>query len=95
MQFRIPGGTCELYWLNFDPDDKSDSEIWQDYVVRSAHECITNFNRLCMTTDFVKLGKENFEVLQKMSETEDISAYLRFVLYFVTEEQYKGLTLSD
>jgi len=48
-----------------------------------------------MTTDFVKLGKENFEVLQKMSETEDISAYLRFVLYFVTEEQYKGLTLSD
>ena len=94
VQFRIPNGTCELYWLNFDPADKSDSEIWQDYVVQSAHECITNFNDLCMTTDFVKLGKENFEVLRNMSETEDIGIYLCFVLYFVTEEQYNGLTSS-
>lgn len=91
VQFRIPGITCELYWLNFDPTDKSDSEIWQDYVARGTSECITNFDRLCNATDFEKLGKENFGVLYDMAETEDIGAYLCFVLYFVTEELYKEL----
>ncbi len=91
VQFRTPGGICELYWLNFDPADKLDSEIWQDYVARSSTECMVNFDHLCKTTDFVKLGEEDFSVLHNMAETEDIGAYLCFVLYFVTEEQYKDL----
>lgn len=91
VQFRIPNGTCELYWLSFDPADKSDSEIWQDYVARSASECMTNIDRLRNTTDFEKLGKENFRVLHNIAETEDIGIYLCFVLYFVTEEEYKEL----
>lgn len=93
VQFRIPNGTCELYWLSFDPTPRLTSESWQDYVMRSADECVANFDRLCKTTDFAQIGKEEVGILRELAETEDINVYLCFVLYFVTEEKYNEFSL--
>ncbi len=87
-QFRLPDGTCELYWLSYDASPKSATVTWDEYVVQSTNECLTKFRRLCETTDFVVAGVEAFEFLRHKAEIEDISQYLCFVIYFDTEETY-------
>ena len=36
VQFRIPAGTCELYWRCADAESQRPGELWSEYVARSA-----------------------------------------------------------
>lgn len=86
-QFRTPKGTYELYWLDFDSTSKSDDEMWDAFVKRSAQECLERFRHLCETTDFIEEGLQS-SFLQKIAKTEDISSFLCFVIYFASEVSY-------
>lgn len=82
IQYRIPEGTCELYWLTVGSRERSPGESWDHYVSRSAEEVLTGFRGL-KDTDFIAEGVRNFDVLKRLQmEGVDLSQYLCFVLYF-------------
>jgi hypothetical protein len=45
-QFRIPDGTCDLYWLSLDSGERRPNETWESYVTRSAAEVLAQFTAL-------------------------------------------------
>jgi hypothetical protein len=90
-QFRLPDGTCELYWLDFDASSMKTGETWQQFVDRSAQESLSQFEQMCQTVDFVQEGIRAFSILGEKAEAEDIGLYLCFVIYFVSEETYRQL----
>lgn len=87
VQFRFSDGTYELYWLEFDSTPKNDNETWDEFVERSADECLNGFKNLCKAVDFISEGLQS-EYIQEKAKTEDIGSYLCFVVYFDTEESY-------
>lgn len=89
VQFVLPEGTCELYWLSYDTKERKSGEPWEQYCDRTAKECIDKFQKLLDTNDFVKEGIQHFEFLKtKTAEGVDISQYLTFILYFNDHETW-------
>jgi hypothetical protein len=86
VQFQATEGTCEAYWLQYDPDERRADEPWQDYVSRSARETLEAFERLCRQSDFRVVARE-WETLRTKMDREgyDPISDLWFVLYFVAE----------
>jgi hypothetical protein len=86
FQFRVPDGTCEMYWLSADPADRAEREKWSDYVARSEREVRERFTRMLETVDF-RREAQNFEHLQQKIVSADFNlmAHLCFVAYFVDE----------
>ena len=83
VQFRMPDGTCELYWLAADPTSARASETWDEWVNRSADEVIAKFRELRANTDFVAEGMKSFDLLKsKAAEGVVLADHLWFVLYF-------------
>jgi hypothetical protein len=81
-QFRIPEGTCELYWLAADSSARLPGEPWDRYVNRSADEVLARFRDVRQRTDFIQEGLV-FEVLRGLHERgADLNHSLCFVLYF-------------
>jgi hypothetical protein len=79
FQFRQEdGGTCEMYWLNADSEDRAPGESWADYCHRSCSEVRNGFQRLVDKTDF---GAEASSWGLQAESTRS----LVFVAYFVTE----------
>jgi hypothetical protein len=37
VQYVLPDGTCELYWLSYDPADRQINEPWLAYCDRTAN----------------------------------------------------------
>ena len=93
-QFRIPGGTCEMYWLNYDCKEKAKEESWEDIVNRSSKECIKLFEEICDKVDFFKEGYDHFEYIRQLMKTEkvDLNKHLYFVIYFLSEREYQGIS---
>ena len=55
VQFRFPDKVCELYWLCYGPKiDRQPNESWEDCVLRTANDSISQFQRLIQTVDLVK-----------------------------------------
>jgi hypothetical protein len=52
FQFRLPEGTCEMYWLSADSTERANGELWSEYSRRSCNEVRAKFDRLMRTTDF-------------------------------------------
>jgi hypothetical protein len=83
IQFHFPDGTCELYWLTYDTSEVKSEESWIDYRKRTKKECIEQFDRLVETTDFEKVGLENFDFLKiKKQNGFNILDYMICILYF-------------
>jgi hypothetical protein len=82
FQFQLPGGTCELYWLNADSTPRRSSESWSTYVMRSASEVKARFDNMLQSTDFLAEA-DCFEFLreQKAKGVSVLDA-LWFVAYF-------------
>ena len=80
-QFRIPGGTCELYWRCADAQDQRPDEPWDEYVARSADEVLAGVRRLPVA-ELVAEGLQWREVAALHAAGVDVSQYLCFVLYF-------------
>jgi hypothetical protein len=90
-QFRIPDGTCELYWLSLDSGERRPNESWESYATRSASEVLTQFAALRERTDFIKQALQWPVLAQLHAAGADLNQYLCFVLYFVTESRYGEL----
>ena len=87
LQFRIPEGTCELYWLKAVSEGRRPNEEWQDYVARTADEVLFRFRLLQSRTDIVNEGISNFSILRQMHDQGmALDQFLCFVLYFDEEK---------
>ena len=84
-QFRLPGGTCELYWLNVDAADRREGEGWSDYVSRSASEVRDAFRKLIAEVDFPAEARRFAFLAERLSRGEQVVPHLCFVLYFAEE----------
>lgn len=65
LQFRVPDGTCELYWIDFEADDKQGSESWAQFVQRAAQQCQQRFSDTIEKHDLLREGLESFRFLRK------------------------------
>ncbi len=86
VQFQLPEGTCEAYWLAYDPTERRAGEPWRDYVCRAAQETRDAFRRVCRETDFRRVARE-WEFMRTKIDREgyDPMNDLWFVLYFDKE----------
>ena len=86
VQYALPDGTCELYWLSYDTADKEAEETWPTYCDRTAKECLLKFNAIIQTKDIEKEALENFKLLQDKKRTGvDLNKFLTFIIYFESE----------
>ncbi len=81
-QFRIPEGTCELYWVSLNSGAQLANELWETYVARSAAEVLAQLAALRERTDFIKEALQWPVLHQLHSQGVDLHQYLCFVLYF-------------
>jgi hypothetical protein len=84
-QFRIPEGTCELYWLSLDSRERLPDEAWESYVTRTAAEVLAQFTALRQRTDFLQEALQWPALEQLHAQGVDLNQYLCFVLYFVSK----------
>ncbi|MGV3528250.1 MAG: hypothetical protein ACO1OO_05090 [Flavisolibacter sp.] len=86
VQYVFNDGTCELYWLSFDPDERQENEEWITYCNRTAKQANERFDRLIIETDFVKEAL-TFEFLKdKKEKGVDIENHRLFIIYFNDNE---------
>ena len=84
-QYRLPNGTCELYWMNADSADRREGESWSDYVSRSASEVREAFRDLVAEADFAAEARRFAFLAERLDGGEDVLPHLCFVLYFAEE----------
>ena len=90
VQYLLPDGTCELYWLSYDPAERQKSETWTDYCKRTYNECFEKFRKLISQTDIEKEAINSFEFLKtKITTGVNIGDFLIFILYFDASETDK------
>jgi hypothetical protein len=83
VQLVFPDGTCELYWLNYDPTDRRVDENWRDYAQRSCLETATALHRLLETTDIVSEARKSFTLVRTKERTgTNLDDHVLFVCYF-------------
>ncbi|WP_026954365.1 Imm40 family immunity protein [Algoriphagus vanfongensis] len=87
VQFKLPDGTCELYWQKYDTAERKPGENWDDYCQRTKRECLRQFEKFPTDSELVKEGIECFDFLKEKSKTElNLKDYLIFILYFNDSE---------
>jgi hypothetical protein len=86
VQWKYQEVTCEAYWLDFDPDERGESESWPEYVERSSDEAIGKFRKLCEATDFRQRALE-WEAIRAWvhQHGSDPDEYLWFPVYFSSD----------
>ncbi len=84
--YALPDGTCELYWLSYDPKPRKENEKWIPYCNRTVGECITKFKDLNEGAG-LEMEAKNFDFLQqKMQSGVDIGPYRLFMVLFDDSE---------
>ncbi len=88
VQFVLEDGTCELYWENYDSKDRIASELWSQYVFRTAKECLEQFNKIADEDRLIQEGINSFNFLKEKVANQNINLkdHLWFILYFDEEE---------
>ncbi|MFN5539667.1 MAG: hypothetical protein ACK481_06390 [Candidatus Melainabacteria bacterium] len=87
VQYVFPDGTCELYWLSYDPKPRLQNEKWLEYCNRTTYECSDIFQQLISKINIEKEAIESFEFLkEKKAEGININDFLIFILYFDDSE---------
>ncbi|WP_131505668.1 hypothetical protein [Mangrovimonas yunxiaonensis] len=83
VQFKLPDGTCELYWKSYDSNDRLPGENWTDYCLRTHHECYEKFKRIDSNDILIKEGIDSFDFLrEKNTNGVDLNVFLIFIIYF-------------
>ncbi len=89
VQFKLPDGTCELYWPKYDRTEGKSGEDWIDYRQRTKEECLSQFESLPTDSEIVKEGIESFGFLYEKSKTNfNLNEFLIFILYFNDSETF-------
>lgn len=87
VQFRCPDGTCELYWLNADAEERRPDEDWPEFVARSAEQVLQGLSELPTPADIVAEGVARFAHLRELhSRGVALDEFLWFVLYFESQD---------
>ena len=61
LQFLLPGGTCECYWVSVDPlADEPDGLSWHERVKLAAEKSRKQFADLQVQFDFLAEGRKAF-----------------------------------
>ena len=81
-QFRIPDGTCEMYWLDADASGRRDGEPWLQFAARSALEVVAGFRQKVVPADFHAEARQWPILREKIEAGVNVMNYLCFVLYF-------------
>ena len=90
VQIKLPDGTCELYWRNYDTHERVTDEDWVSYCDRTRQECFSKFEMLPANQTLIEEGIENFKLLKEKSEQGvNLEEYLIFILYFDGSETEK------
>lgn len=83
VQYVFLDGTCELYWLAYDPDERQTGEDWIKYCNRTADETINKFKDLITKTNFEKEALTSFDFLKEKKEKgANIEDNRVFIIYF-------------
>jgi hypothetical protein len=82
VQYVLPDGTCELYWLAYDPAERQTGENWIKYCNRTADETINKFKDLISKTDFEKEALTFDFLKDKKDKGVNIEDYKFFIVYF-------------
>jgi hypothetical protein len=82
VQYVLSDGTCELYWLTFDPTERQPGEDWIKYCNRTADETINKFKDLITKTDFDKEALTFDFLRDKKSKGVNIEDNRVFIIYF-------------
>src|SRR5262249_41107323 len=80
-QFRVPEGTCELYWIQVDCPQNL-GENWVTYTERSAHEVIARVRQIVANTDFHAEALQWPVLRERLEQGLPVFEHLCFVLYF-------------
>ena len=87
VQFRVPGGTCELYWQSFDSSGRRPGETAESWVSRSRQEAEATLLRIPSDAELVAEGLAQFDFLRgKAAEGVDVKEALCFVCYFAVPD---------
>jgi hypothetical protein len=82
LQFRLPTGTCECYWIEVDACKSLDKNMrWPERVSRSASVARTDYAELRRTKDFIAEGRDGFGPY--FEEFEVAGGSLDDVMFFV------------
>lgn len=82
IQYALPDGTCELYWLEYDPQERQPDESWINYCNRTADETTKKF-KLLISKDIEGEALASFDFLKTKKESGiNLNEYLTFILYF-------------
>ena len=84
LQFRIPDGTCECYWLEVDTYKSVPKSLsWGERVARTAEVALADFTRLVSEYDFLEEGRREFGPHLKELEDrgENLADFICFVWY--------------
>lgn len=82
IQFKLPDGTCEMYWYSYDTNDRLKNESWLDYCLRTKSECLKKFRELPSNYELVREGIENFDFLKAKDKISVVlEKYFIFIIY--------------
>ena len=82
VQFVFEDGTCELYWLNYNSNDKLNNENWSEYSRRTANECVQKLGKIA-SRNIESEAIEFFDFLKnKKNNRKEIYQNMIFILYF-------------
>jgi hypothetical protein len=84
LQFIIPGGICECYWIEVDTSKPAPESLpWSERVQTSAAAALAAFQQLRDKTDFIAEGRKAFpEHLAKYEAVGGkIGDAMRFIWY--------------
>ena len=95
VQFLLPDGTCELYWLDYDPSGRHRTEPFPAYAGRSSGETTAALQRV-LAMDLVDEGVTSFKHLQR-AEAQGVllEDCLLFIVYFATAEEAGEANTGD
>jgi hypothetical protein len=92
LQFRLPGATCECYWVQVDTFRLLPSTLpWPELVERTADEALLQFKALRIQYDFIAEGRKSFKDTIEQFEASggDLEKAMCFVWYLEAEPELR------
>ncbi len=89
LQFRLPAGTCECYWVNIDTYKSVPATLpWSQRVQATADEALRQLETLRTGVDFLAEGRRGFATHLDDAQAAGIDPidHMCFVWYVKSEE---------
>jgi hypothetical protein len=94
LQFRLPDGTCECYWVEVDTYKSVGKTLpWAERVNRTAEVGLADFGALEKRYDFIAEGRAAFagHLDALVAQGREPADFMYFVWYVLSEAEEKAL----